>query len=102
MNYSIRNIKLKEEFNIDTLRLSSSANKLIKKYNLTNESILFTLDFEGIVYVSRCFCQELFNGLVDRVFWVKNADTDVRCMMEFVVSKMEKTPKIRFTPDFGN
>jgi len=89
-------INLCKWFKTDTLRHRDTARKILKKIEAAKPGEPITLDFSGIIFVSRSFSHELRRGLKNRDVKYVNMQPEVDEMMQLAVIK----PKVRFKEDY--
>jgi len=73
-------IKLFEKLAVDTLRHRDSAKKIVELASGTSEEVI--IDFSGIIFASRSFCNELRRSLEDMNVKYVNMTDDVDEMMQ--------------------
>ena len=78
-------VRLYELFGYENLLLRSTARKITREIDLVKDNITF--DFKNIIFISRCFCHELYLGTRHRSVKFINMCSNVENMFEVVKNK---------------
>jgi len=82
---------------LDTLRHRDTARKVVEGVSGVPMDEEVVIDFSGIAFASRAFCNELLRGLEGRRVTFKNMGSDVDTMVKLARVKLWIKPRTSFT-----